>query len=188
MANIPEHVLSDYERLKDELNQHNHRYYVLDDPSVPDSEYDRQMRQLQDIESQYPSLRTSDSPSQRVGGEALSAFTQVRHDVAMLSLDNAFSQAELEDFDRRVKDRLNYAALKQPQRLNMPASPNWTAWRLACSIAMGCWRGATRGDGTVGEDITANVRTIKSIPLNWLATIFPVAGSARRNLSAPRRL
>ena len=93
MANIPEHVLSDYERLKDELNQHNHSYYVLDDPSVPDSEYDRQMRQLQDIESQYPSLRTSDSPSQRVWGEALSAFTQVHHDVAMLSLDNAFSQA-----------------------------------------------------------------------------------------------
>ena len=111
MANIPEHVRQDYERLKDELNHHNHRYYVLDDPSVPDSEYDRQMRLLQDLEKQYPDLISSDSPSQRVGGEALSSFTQVRHTVAMLSLDNAFSAAELEDFERKIKDRLNYGAL-----------------------------------------------------------------------------
>jgi DNA ligase (NAD+) len=116
MANIPEHVLQDYERLKDELNQHNHRYYVLDDPSVPDSEFDRQMRLLQDLEEQYPDLISADSPSQRVGGEALSSFTQVRHTVAMLSLDNAFSAAELEDFERKIKDRLNYGALSDNPR------------------------------------------------------------------------
>ena len=86
MANIPEHVLQQYERLKDELNHYNHRYYVLDDPTVPDSEYDRQMRFLQELEGQHPSLISADSPSQRVGGEALAAFQQVRHDVAMLSL------------------------------------------------------------------------------------------------------
>ena len=187
MANIPEHVLSDYERLKDELNQHNHSYYVLDDPSVPDSEYDRQMRQLQDIESQYPSLRTSDSPSQRVGGEALSAFTQVRHDVAMLSLDNAFSQAELEDFDRRVKDRLNYAALTQPPDIDYACEPKLDGVAVSLLYRDGLLeRGATRGDGTVGEDITANVRTINSIPLKLVGDHIPSLLEVRGEIYLPR--
>lgn len=187
MANIPEHVLSDYERLKDELNQHNHSYYVLDDPSVPDSEYDRQMRQLQDIESQYPSLRTSDSPSQRVGGEALSAFTQVRHDVAMLSLDNAFSQAELEDFDRRVKDRLNYAALTQPPEIDYACEPKLDGVAVSLLYRYGLLeRGATRGDGTVGEDITANVRTINSIPLKLVGDHIPSLLEVRGEIYLPR--
>ena len=187
MANIPEHVLSDYERLKDELNQHNHRYYVLDDPSVPDSEYDRQMRQLQDIESQYPSLRTSDSPSQRVGGEALSAFTQVHHDVAMLSLDNAFSQAELEDFDRRVKDRLNYAALTQPPEIDYACEPKLDGVAVSLLYRDGLLeRGATRGDGTVGEDITANVRTINSIPLKLVGDHIPSLLEVRGEIYLPR--
>ena len=123
MENIPEHVLREYERVKDELHQHNHRYYVLDDPSVPDSEYDRQMRQLQALEQEYPILLRDDSPSQRVGGQALDAFTQVRHTVAMLSLDNAFTDTELEDFDRRIKDRLNYAALKNPMEIEFACEP-----------------------------------------------------------------
>ncbi len=187
MANIPEHVLSDYERLKDELNQHNHSYYVLDDPSVPDSEYDRQMRQLQDIESQYPSLRTSDSPSQRVGGEALSAFTQVHHDVAMLSLDNAFSQAELEDFDRRVKDRLNYAALTQPSEIDYACEPKLDGVAVSLLYRDGLLeRGATRGDGTVGEDITANVRTINSIPLKLVGDHIPSLLEVRGEIYLPR--
>ena len=187
MANIPEHVLSDYERLKDELNQHNHSYYVFDDPSVPDSEYDRQMRQLQDIESQYPSLRTSDSPSQRVGGEALSAFTQVRHDVAMLSLDNAFSQAELEDFDRRVKDRLNYAALTQPPEIDYACEPKLDGVAVSLLYRDGLLeRGATRGDGTVGEDITANVRTINSIPLKLVGDHIPSLLEVRGEIYLPR--
>ena len=187
MANIPEHVLSDYERLKDELNQHNHSYYVLDDPSVPDSEYDRQMRQLQDIESQYPSLRTSDSPSRRVGGEALSAFTQVRHDVAMLSLDNAFSQAELEDFDRRVKDRLNYAALTQPPEIDYACEPKLDGVAVSLLYRDGLLeRGATRGDGTVGEDITANVRTINSIPLKLVGDHIPSLLEVRGEIYLPR--
>ena len=94
MLNIPEDVHQHYQRLKSELNQHNHAYYVLDDPSVPDSQYDRLMRELQDIEQQYPELKTTDSPSQRVGGIALDSFLQVKHEVPMLSLDNAFSDIE----------------------------------------------------------------------------------------------
>ena len=187
MANIPEHVLIDYERLKDELNQHNHRYYVLDDPSVPDAEYDRQMRQLQDIESQYPSLRTTDSPSQRVGGEALSAFTQVRHDVAMLSLDNAFSETELEDFDRRVKDRLNYAALKDAPEIDYACEPKLDGVAVSLLYRDGLLvRGATRGDGAVGEDITANVRTINSIPLKLVGDNIPSLLEVRGEIYLPR--
>ncbi len=187
MANIPEHVHSDYERLKDELNQHNHRYYVLDDPSVPDAEYDRQMRQLQEIESQYPSLKTSDSPSQRVGGEALSAFTQVRHDVAMLSLDNAFNQTELEDFDRRVKDRLNYAALKDAPEIEYACEPKLDGVAVSLLYRDGLLvRGATRGDGTVGEDITANVRTINSIPLKLVGSDIPSLLEVRGEIYLPR--
>ena len=187
MANIPEHVHSDYERLKDELNQHNHCYYVLDDPSVPDAEYDRQMRQLQEIESQYPSLKTSDSPSQRVGGEALSAFTQVRHDVAMLSLDNAFNQAELEDFDRRVKDRLNYAALKDAPEIEYACEPKLDGVAVSLLYRDGLLvRGATRGDGTVGEDITANVRTINSIPLKLVSSDIPSLLEVRGEIYLPR--
>ena len=91
MLNIPEEVHQRYQRLKQELNQHNHAYYVLDDPAVPDSHYDLLMRELQAIEQQYQQLRTADSPSQRVGGLALDSFSQVTHKVPMLSLDNAFS-------------------------------------------------------------------------------------------------
>jgi DNA ligase (NAD+) len=99
MLNIPEVVHQRYQRLKSELNQYNHAYYVLDDPSVPDSEYDRLMRELQDIELQYAELQTPDSPSQRVGGEALDSFSQVKHEVPMLSLDNAFSDTEMVYFE-----------------------------------------------------------------------------------------
>ena len=166
MKNIPTNVLMEYERVKDTLDQHNHRYYVLDDPSIPDSEYDRQMRQLQDLEQQYPALISDDSPSQRVGGKALDAFTQVRHAVAMLSLENAFSDTELDDFDRRLKDRLNFAALKDLSEIEFACEPKLDGVAVSLLYENGYLiRGATRGDGSVGEDITANVRTINSIPL-----------------------
>ena len=93
-------------QLRDALERHNHRYYVLDDPSVPDAEYDRLMGRLREIEAAHPHLVTPDSPSQRVGGAALDAFTSVRHEVPMLSLDNVFSEEEFRGFDRRVRERL----------------------------------------------------------------------------------
>lgn len=187
MANIPEHVLQDYERLKDELNQHNHRYYVLDDPSVPDSEYDRQMRLLQDLEEQYPDLISPDSPSQRVGGEALSSFTQVCHTVAMLSLDNAFSAAELEDFERKIKDRLNYGALPDNPDIDYVCEPKLDGVAVSLLYESGLLtRGATRGDGAVGEDITANVRTINSIPLKLRGTNIPRLLEVRGEIYLPR--
>ena len=187
MQQIPDDVLRDYEHLKDALNQHNHRYHVLDDPSVPDSEYDRQMRALQAIEAQYPELLSEDSPSQRVGGKALESFTQVRHTVAMLSLENAFSDVELEDFDRRVKDRLNYAALKNPTEIEFACEPKLDGVAVSLLYENGqLVRGATRGDGSVGEDITANVRTIKSIPLKLRGDNIPSLLEVRGEIYLPR--
>ena len=187
MQQIPDDVLREYEHLKDALNQHNHRYYVLDDPSVPDSEYDRQMRALQAIEAQYPELLSEDSPSQRVGGKALESFTQVRHTVAMLSLENAFSDLELEDFDRRIKDRLNYAALKNPTEIEFACEPKLDGVAVSLLYENGqLVRGATRGDGSVGEDITANVRTIKSIPLKLRGDNIPSLLEVRGEIYLPR--
>ena len=164
MAKILEQVRVEYEQLKDELNQHNHRYYVLDEPTVPDSEYDRSMRRLQEMEQQHPELLSDDSPSQRVGGAALPSFSQVSHAVPMLSLDNAFNEEELEAFDRRISDRLNY---KDDQQIDYVCEPKLDGVAVSLLYNEGLLvRGATRGDGKVGEDITQNVKTIRSIPLS----------------------
>ena len=184
MAQILEQVRVEYEQLKDELNQHNHRYYVLDDPSVPDSEYDRGMRRLQDIEQQHPELLSDDSPSQRVGGAALPSFSQVSHDVPMLSLDNAFSEEDLEAFDRRISDRLNY---KDDQRIDYICEPKLDGVAVSLLYRNGLLvRGATRGDGKVGEDITANVRTINSIPLKLTGAGIPELLEVRGEIYLPR--
>ena len=184
MTDTPEQVLKEYEQLKDELNLHNHRYYVLDDPSVPDIEYDRQMRRLQEIEQQYPQLVSADSPSQRVGGEALQSFTQVSHAVAMLSLDNAFNEEELEAFDRRIKDRLN---LNEEEQVDYVCEPKLDGVAVSLLYENGLLvRGATRGDGQIGEDITANVRTINSIPLRLTGEGIPELLEVRGEIYLPR--
>ena len=184
MAENPEQVLAEYEQLKDELNQHNHRYYVLDDPSIPDSEYDRLMRRLQEIEQQFPHLISDDSPSQRVGGEALQSFTQVTHAVAMLSLENAFNEEELDAFERRIKDRLNFTA---EQQIEYVCEPKLDGVAVSLLYDNGrLVRGATRGDGKVGEDITANVRTINSIPLRLTGQGIPELLEVRGEIYLPR--
>ncbi|MGB2172707.1 MAG: NAD-dependent DNA ligase LigA [Porticoccaceae bacterium] len=184
MLNIPESVHHRYQHLKTDLNQHNHAYYVLDDPSIPDSEYDRLMRELQQIEQQYPELQTPDSPSQRVGGAALDSFSQVKHEVPMLSLDNAFSDQEMSDFDRRIKERIN---LESNQNLAYACEPKLDGVAVSLIYQNGVLvRGATRGDGSVGEDITANVRTIKSIPLKLRGDHFPELLEVRGEIYMPR--
>jgi DNA ligase (NAD+) len=183
MLNIPEEVHQRYQRLKSELNQHNHAYYVLDDPSIPDSDYDRLMRELQDIEQQYAELRTPDSPSQRVGGMALESFSQVKHEVPMLSLDNAFSDIEMIDFERRIKDRIN---LNESQNITYACEPKLDGVAVSLIYERGLLiRGATRGDGSVGEDITANVRTIKSIPLRLQGEDLPELLEVRGEIYMP---
>lgn len=142
------------------LNQYNYEYYVLDQPSVPDSEYDRLTQELLKLEEQFPELQTPDSPTQRVGGEVLDAFKKVRHNVPMLSLANAFNEEDLRDFDRRVSQVLDENSYSYVCELKIDG--------LAVSLKYedGLFvQGSTRGDGAIGEDISANLRTIRSIPL-----------------------
>lgn len=157
------------DELRQAIDGHNYRYYVLDDPSVPDAEYDRLMRALEALEDAHPDLVTPESPTQRVGHEPVAGFSEVDHLIPMLSLDNAFDDEELEEFDRRVRQRLDeettvrYAA--EPKLDGAAVSLLYRDGRLV--------RGATRGDGTRGEDVTHNVRTIRSIPLYLRGKDFP---------------
>ncbi|MCE7523562.1 NAD-dependent DNA ligase LigA [Alloalcanivorax xenomutans] len=148
-------------QLRDQLNDWSYRYYVLDDPAVPDAEYDRLFRQLQALEGEHPDLISPDSPTQRVGDVPLEGFNEVRHAVPMLSLGNAFNDEELRDFDQRVRERLDLSG-----SIDYVAEPKLDGLAVSLVYENGeLVRGATRGDGETGEDITANVRTIKSIPL-----------------------
>ena len=182
MALIPKKILEEYKNLVAELNQHNHRYYVLDNPSVPDSEYDRQMRKLQEVEVSHPDIVTEDSPTQRVGGMALQSFSQITHGLPMLSLDNAFSDAELQDFERKVKDRLN-----QTTDIEYVCEPKLDGAAVSILYRDGVLvYGATRGDGNIGEDITANVRTIKSVPLKLQGHNIPHLLEVRGEIYLPK--
>jgi DNA ligase (NAD+) len=170
-VSAPNEVQARIEALREEIDYHNRQYYVYDDPKIPDAEYDRLMRELQALEADYPQLVSADSPTQRVGGEPLKAFPEVVHRIPMLSLDNAFSETELQDFDRRVVERLGlapgsaiaYAA--EPKLDGLAINLRYEAGRLV--------HGATRGDGTSGEDVTSNVRTLRSIPLRLLGKGLP---------------
>ncbi|WP_058306156.1 NAD-dependent DNA ligase LigA [Gracilibacillus massiliensis] len=146
--------------LSEELNRYNYEYHVLDNPSVPDAEYDKKMKNLKDIEAEFPELITADSPSQRVGGEPLEAFQKVTHRVPMLSLGNAFNEADLKDFDRRVREGLATEQVTYVCELKIDGLAISLRYQDGLFV-----QGATRGDGTTGEDITSNLKTIKSIPL-----------------------
>ena len=167
--------------LRREIRQHNHHYYVLDAPIIPDSEYDRLMSELLALEQQHPELVTADSPSQRVGGTPLSSFAQVRHELPMLSLDNAFSDEALVDFQRRIGERL-----KSADELEFACEPKLDGIAVSLLYEHGeLVRGATRGDGTTGEDITQNVRTIPSIPLRLLGDDWPARLEVRGEIYMP---
>lgn len=147
--------------LRDEIESHNYRYYVLDDPLVSDAEYDRLFAELARLEAQYPEIVTPDSPTQRVGAAPAEGFETVRHAKPMLSLDNAFEAGAVEEFDRRVRERLGTEG-----PIDYSAEPKLDGVAIALLYESGrLVRGATRGDGEVGEDVTHNVRTIRSVPL-----------------------
>ena len=146
--------------LREQVRRHDYRYYVLDDPEISDARYDALLRELRELEAAHPELVTPDSPTQRVGGEASGTFGEVVHAVPMLSLENAFSEQDVLDFDRRVRDRLDTEAVDysaEPKLDGVAINLRYEAGRLT--------QAATRGDGTRGEDVTANVRTIRSVPL-----------------------
>ncbi|KAA6184662.1 NAD-dependent DNA ligase LigA [Thiohalocapsa marina] len=148
------------EALRRELTHHNYRYYVLDDPEIPDAEYDRLFRELQALEQAHPELRTPDSPTQRVGAEPLSAFAEVAHRRPMLSLANALNEDEMRDFDRRVRESLGL------EQVVYSAEPKLDGLAISMVYEQGVLvQAATRGDGHRGEDVTAQVRTIRCVPL-----------------------
>ncbi|WP_339524075.1 NAD-dependent DNA ligase LigA [Pseudomonas sp. EA_35y_Pfl2_R111] len=176
-------------QLRAELDEHNYRYYVLDEPSVADAEYDRLFRELQALEAEHPQLVTAESPTQRVGGEALAAFGEVRHEVPMLSLGNAFEEEDLLAFDRSVQSGLGLAGDLFGGGVDAEYSCEPKLDGLAVSLRYEhgqLVRGATRGDGATGEDISSNVRTIRNVPLKLQGEGWPQMLEVRGEVFMPK--
>ena len=181
--------------LRSTLEQHSYNYYVLDTPSIPDAEYDRLLQQLSALETQHPELITADSPTQKVGGAALSKFEQVAHQVPMLSLDNAFSEDEFIAFNRRIKERL-----MSTEELTFCCEPKLDGLAVSIIYRDGVLvQAATRGDGLTGENVTQNVKTIRNVPLKLRGSDYPAelevrgevfmdnAGFEKFNIEAEKR-
>ena len=169
--------------LREKLNHHNYRYYVLDNPEISDAEYDRLFRELQTLEKENPEYIHSDSPTQRVGGEPLSAFLQITHATPMLSLDNVFNYAELMSFYDRIQQRL-----KSDIPIELVCEPKLDGLAISLSYENGdLVSAATRGDGRVGENVTQNVKTIKSIPLKLLGDDYPLHCEIRGEVFMPKK-
>ena len=167
--------------LRRQLEDANYRYYVLDEPSIPDAEYDRLLRELEALEAAHPDLVTADSPTQRVGNAPAGKFAEVRHAIPMLSLGNAFSDEEVQDFVRRIADRLKRPALR------FSAEPKLDGLAISLRYEGGAFvQGATRGDGATGEDVTLNLRTIQAIPLTLRGTGWPDVLEVRGEVYMPR--
>jgi DNA ligase (NAD+) len=163
------------------IEHHNYRYYVLDDPEVPDAEYDRLMRELESVESSFPGVITPDSPTQRVSGTPMEGFETVRHRIPMLSLGNAFSDEEVADFHRRVSQGL------EREDITFAAEPKLDGVAISLTYLGGHLdTAATRGDGERGEDVTANVRTIRAVPLKLLGQGWPSLLEVRGEIYMPR--
>ena len=168
--------------LRKTLRHHEYQYHVLDDPQIPDSEYDRLFHQLKAMEQQHPELVTADSPTQRVGARPLSEFAQIRHEIPMLSLDNAFSNEEFFSFVKRIQDRLALV----PEPLTFCCEPKLDGLAVSILYVNGVLsQAATRGDGTTGEDITQNIRTIRNIPLQLLTDNPPARLEVRGEVFMP---
>ena len=182
---VPATIQKELDSLKDQIRHHNYRYHVLDDPEIPDAEYDRLMRQLQALEQQHPRLVTTDSPTQRVGDAPISAFGTVEHQMPMLSLDNAFSSEESYEFHRRVTERLELE--EEANALRYTAEPKLDGAAVSLLYENGkLVRGATRGDGATGEDITHNVRTIEAVPLSLIGDGYPALLEVRGEVFMPK--
>ena len=155
-------------QLREQLNFHNYRYYTLDDPVISDAEYDRLLKELQDLEAKHPELSTPDSPTQRVGSPPLKSFSQITHSIPMLSLGNAFEAQDVADFDRRIRDLMHW------QEVTYAVEPKLDGLSLSVRYESGVMvSAATRGDGSVGEDVTANAKTIRTIPLHLQGEGWP---------------
>ena len=164
------------EALREKLRHHEHLYYVLDSPEISDAEYDKLMNQLKKLEAEHPELITADSPTQRVGGRPLEGFAKVAHSRPMLSLDNAYNEDELRAWDKRVREALPPSEpLRYVCELKLDGLSLALHYKAQAKGEMHLERGLTRGDGTIGEDVTTNVRTIRSVPLSIAAAKLKAA-------------
>jgi DNA ligase (NAD+) len=178
-------IAAQIEALRSQIEFHNRQYYVYDAPSIPDVEYDRLMRELQALEAEHPDLITADSPTQRVGDVPLAGFAEVAHRVPMLSLDNAFDEMEMSEFERRIRDRLKLDAARE---IAYQAEPKLDGLAINLRYEAGkLVQGATRGDGSRGEDVTLNLRTIKAIPLKLDGDDWPKVLEVRGEVFMPRK-
>ncbi|SUX66685.1 NAD-dependent DNA ligase LigA [Citrobacter amalonaticus] len=168
--------------LRTTLRHHEYLYHVMDAPEIPDAEYDRLMRELRELEAQHPELITPDSPTQRVGAAPLASFSQIRHEVPMLSLDNVFDEESFLAFNKRVQDRL-----KSSDKLTWCCELKLDGLAVSILYENGVLvSAATRGDGTTGEDITSNVRTIRAIPLKLHGDNIPTRLEVRGEVFLPQ--
>ncbi len=171
---VPDAIKKQAEKLREEIEYHNYRYYVLDQPEISDAQYDRLMKELEKLEEQYPGLRSPNSPTQRVGAHPLEEFEIVRHTIPMLSLANAFDESEARDFDKRVKRFLGAS-----EDIEYVAEPKFDGLAVELVYERGQFVvGSTRGDGINGENITQNLRTIRTVPLQLI----------QKEIQAPQRL
>lgn len=169
-------------QLREEINRHNYLYYVLDQPEIPDAEYDRLVRELETLEERHPELITPDSPTQRVGAKPLKKFGEVHHQVPMLSIENAFTEQEVMGFDRGVCKKLGL------EEVEYSAEPKLDGLAVSLLYQHGQFtQGATRGDGETGEDVTQNLRTIKSIPLRMYGKDYPEMLEVRGEVYLPKQ-
>jgi len=179
---IPARIRNRASQLRKLIEFHSHRYYVLDDPEITDAEFDTLFAELVELERQFPELATPESPTQRVGGKPVAGFVQVRHELPMLSLDNAFSDQSVLDFDARIRERL-----QREEALIYAAEPKLDGTAISIVYENGMLiRAATRGDGVTGEDVTHNVRTIPSIPLKLHGRKYPQYLEVRGEIFMPK--
>ncbi|MBU2898464.1 NAD-dependent DNA ligase LigA [Vibrio hepatarius] len=179
---MPQDIQETLNQLREMLHYHGVKYYVEDHPEIPDAEYDRLMRELLELEAKHPQLMSLDSPSQRVGGQPLDGFQSVKHEIAMLSLDNAFDDSELDAFYKRILDRLSFSDLS-----HFCCEPKLDGLAVSLLYEDGILvQAATRGDGSTGENITENVRTIKSIPLKLSGRDWPQRIEVRGEVFMPK--
>jgi len=179
---VPADIRRRAARLRDEISEHTYRYHVLDTPLISDAAYDQLVRELTDLETRYPDLITADSPTQRVGAPPSAAFATVRHRAPMMSLANAFGDEELEAWDRRVRAVLGSAEVRYVCELKIDGAAVSLTYESGAFVT-----GATRGDGAQGEDVTPNLRTIKSLPLRLRVKKPPPLIEVRGEAYLPRK-
>ncbi len=179
---IPQDILNKVEKLRHELNENNYHYYVLDDPKISDAAWDKMFQELKAIELEYPDLVTPDSPTQRIGAKPLKSFSEVQHEIPMLSLDNAFTDEDVTDFDERVRDRLG-----ETESVQYSCEPKLDGLAVSLRYENGKFvQGSTRGDGMTGENITTNLRTLQMVPLQLRGKDYPAVLEVRGEVYMPK--